>query len=181
MLTQFQKRKLRRYFEFYDMDNNGFIERTDYLLFARRLARVRGWPEGSPRYEIVMGRYLAEWQVLSSFADMNADARVSLDEWYDYHDHIFTIDLKHRLGEGDIIDTIFETLDANSDGFISETEFRTFYQIHDNPPELATQMFHRLDLNSDGVLSRKEIARLYREFAHSNDPSALGNWFFGPF
>ena len=181
MLTQFQKRKLRRYFDFYDVDKNGYIERKDYLLFARRLANVRGWQEGSPRYEMLAGRYDAEWQVLSSFADTNADARVSLDEWYSYHDHIFYVDLKHRAGEGDIISTIFETLDANGDGFISETEFRTFYQIHDNSPDLATQMFHRLDLNGDGVLSRKEITRLYREFAHSNDPAALGNWFFGPY
>lgn len=180
MFTDFQKRKLTRYFEFYDADKNGYIEQADYEVFARRVARVRGWAEGTPGYEIVLGRFVSEWEVLRSFADMSRDGRVSLHEWFDYHYYIYTIDQKFRADEHDIINTIFETLDHNGDGKITENEFKIFYHIYGLDSALASEIFQRIDENSDGILTRNEIARLYRQFAHSDDPNALGNWLFGP-
>lgn len=181
MFSNFQKRKLIRYFQFYDMDGNGYIERNDYVLFAKRLARVRGWAEGTASYEILMGRFTADWEILRSFADSSGDDRVSLDEWFAYHRHIYLIDTKYRVGENDIVGAIFETLDMNGDGSITEDEFKMFYSIYGLDSQLAGEVFRKLDENGDRVLTRPEIARLYRQFAHGDDPNALGNWLFGPF
>ena len=181
MLTDFQKRKLKRYFQFYDADQNGYIERDDYMMFAKRLARARGWAEGSAGYEMLMARFLTDWDLLRSFADADSDERITLDEWYEYHNYIYIIDSKYRAGENDIIGTIFEMLDGNSDGYITEDEFRTFYSIFGMDMDLASETFHKLDENRDGVLTRKEIAKLYQQFALSDDPTVMGNWLFGPF
>ncbi|MEO0560654.1 MAG: hypothetical protein AAF125_00970, partial [Chloroflexota bacterium] len=156
MLSDLQKRKLTRHFEFYDIDSNGYIERDDYILFAERLARVRGWPVGTARYEMIVGRFLAEWEVLRSFADEGNDHRISLEEWYAYHSYVLFIDVKHRAGEKDIISTIFETLDANGDGFITESEFKAFYSIYDAPQELASEIFDRIDII--WIIARGELA-----------------------
>jgi Ca2+-binding EF-hand superfamily protein len=181
MLTEFQKRKLRRYFQFYDADRNGYIEREDYMLFAKRLARARGWAESTVGYEMIMARFMADWDLLRSFADANSDDRITEDEWFEYHNYIYFIDNKYRAGENDILGTIFEMLDHNNDGTISEDEFRTFYSIFGMDLALASQTFHKLNENGDGVLTRNEIAKLYRQFAHSDDPTVMGNWLFGPF
>lgn len=181
MFSDFQKRKLTRYFQFYDIDKNGYIERDDYMLFAQRLAHVRNWHEGSIQYQMLVGRFHAEWDLLRSFADMSGDARISLDEWFSYHRHLYLFDKKFQVGEDDIIGAIFETLDMNGDGFITENEFIQFYSIYNMDAQLAKTVFNNLDENEDGVLTRKEIAKLYRQFAHGDDPDAVGNELFGPF
>ncbi len=181
MLTDFQKRKLTRYFSFYDADDNGYIEKEDYLLFAERLARARGWAEGTTGYEIIVGRFLADWQVLASFSDMDGDCSVTLEEWFAYHDHICMIDVKYRAGSNNIVNTIFNTLDINGDGHVTENEFKVFYGIYGLDAKLAGDIFQKIDENGDGILTRNEISRLYHQFAHSNNPDDVGNWLFGPF
>jgi Ca2+-binding EF-hand superfamily protein len=181
MLTDFQKRKLTRYFEFYDADNNGFIEQADYENFANRLAKVRGWDKGTTGHAMIMGRFMADWQVLASFSDADGDERVTLNEWFEYHNHIFIIDQKHRAGSNNIVATIFETLDINGDGEITENEFKMFYNIFGMGEAVAQEIFPKIDHNGDGILTRSEIATLYHQFSFSDDPDMPGNWLFGPF
>ena len=180
MLTEFQKRKLTRYFNFYDVDNNGYIDQDDYALFAEQVAQARGWAQGTTGYEMVMGRFMADWQVLASFSDTDQNQQITLDEWFEYHKYIFLIDAKHRAGANDIISTIFETIDINGDGHITENEFKIFYGIYGLDAALAEKTFKKIDINRDGILTRSEIATLYHQFAHSNDPDAPGNYLFGP-
>ena len=181
MLTDFQKRKLTRYFEFYDADNNGYIEQADYEKLAARLAKVRGWEDGSTGYALVMGRFMADWQVLASFSDMDNDERITLDEWFAYHNHIMLIEQKNRAGSNDIVNTIFQTLDINGDGTITEKEFKTLFAVFGQDEAAAVEAFAKIDVNGDGILTRNEIAKLYHQFAFGNDPDLPGNWLFGPY
>lgn len=181
MLTDFQKRKLERYFKFYDTNDNGYIEQEDYEIIARRLAKARGWQEGTPGHDIVMQRFRIDWQLLANFADDNNDAQVTLDEWFAYHEHIFMVDSKFRAGQDDIISTIFATIDINGSGMIHESEFTKFFSLYGLDADTARETFHKIDENGDGVLTRREIAKLFHQFVKSNDPKEPGNWLFGPF
>lgn len=179
MLTNFQRQKLVRSFRLYDQNKNGYIERQDFIQLAERLAQIRGWVEGTASYELLMGKLLADWDMLASFADVSGDYRIGLDEWLAYNDQMKHLSVRYRAGEDAIINTVFDIIDRNGDGQVTLDDFKHLYCAYGLPVDMAEDVFDYIDVNGDGVLTRTELLRLYYEFAYSEDPDAPGNWLFG--
>ncbi len=76
---------------------------------------------------------------------------------------------------------IFEVVDLDENGLIDRREWKNLFQVYNLPVVYSDSTFTQLDSDEDGFLSRQEILSLLQEFYFSDEPSALGNYMFGPF
>ena len=76
--------------------------------------------------------------------------------------------------------SMFDTLDANGDGFINAAEWRAHYDCHGLPVKYAKASFDALDTNHDGLLSRKEFLDYHFEYLFSSEDKLGSSILFGP-
>jgi Ca2+-binding EF-hand superfamily protein len=181
MLTELQRKKLARLFHVLDADHDQLLERDDYDAVVINLAKVRGWPRGSPEFTTLESLYFAIWDDLKRRADTNGDGRVSFREFVEFHDAM----LGNRETYSDItektVEVLFGAFDRDHDGQITKDDFILFfnaYRISDR--ETIDESFRRLDVEHTGTLSRDDVYDRVHEYYFSNDAAAAGNWLFGP-
>ena len=184
MLSVLQTRKLTRYFNAFDSDRNGVLERSDFEKHIRRVVAAGDLTEDSPAYRWVYARWMKVWSALAEGADANADGCVDLAEWLAYHDAQIQAKVPYwrELDAGGVtsVEYLFNLIDLDADGQISWKEYSLFLRAYDVPSDLHEGIFSQLDLNGDGMLTRDEWIVLTDEF-YGDDPYAPGNWLFGPF
>lgn len=179
-LTDLQKRKLTRFFTVFDLNKDGFIQRQDYMMLAENIAKSKGFPPHSPLARRVKEVIMRVWENLEILADKNHDHQIILEEFLKYRDKLHQDETKYA----DLVAaglTIFDLLDLNKDGKVVESEFVSFYKLFHLGEDLAKEIFPKLDTDSNGYLTREDVLRLGREFDLGDDPSAPGNWLFGPY
>jgi len=180
VLTDLQKRKLRRFFTVFDQDRDGVIDRSDYILLAENISKAKGFPLDSPLSARVKECLLQVWGNLEIIADKDQDGHVTLEEFLDYRDKLHQDDIRY----GDLVSaglTLFDVMDENHDGKLEPHEFRLFYSFFQLDADLADDMFKRLDVEKAGYLTRSQIRAYSQEFNLGSDPDAVGNWLFGPY
>ena len=179
MLTDLQRRKMSRLFKVYDADGNGFIEESDLLRIAHNFAEQRGLAPGSEGYNQLRAKFLFVWEYLQKFGDPNRDYAVSLSEFLSYAQEVLEENYASIIGSTGSF--LFELIDADGDGSITQDEFRLFFRAYGIEEGLVKDIFEKLDLNADSTISAEEFAKLGYDFHYSDDPLNPANWFFGPF
>ncbi|MAS34969.1 MAG: hypothetical protein CL610_13250 [Anaerolineaceae bacterium] len=179
MLTELQRRKMTRLFNVFDANHNGFIEEQDYLRIAQNFARLRGLSPGSTGYQKLQAKFSFVWEYIQKFGDPDHDEFVSLPEFLVYAESV--LEGQYAAVEGSTGSFLFELIDTDGDGQITQDEFRLFYQAYGIDVALVEDIFARLDLNADSVISADEFAQLGYDFHYSDDPDCPANWFFGPY
>ncbi len=180
MLTDLQIRKLTRYFEVYDVDDDGRVDRSDFERVLENVRILHGVGETSTAYQELRRAYVGRWEGLRAGADVDADGGVDLDEWLLYWQRTLEDDVRYEAEVEAITDRLFTVFDTDEDGFIGPDEFCNFYGVFGLPAALARTVFIELDANQDGVISRQEMLETGREFYRGDDPEAPGNLLFGP-
>jgi Ca2+-binding EF-hand superfamily protein len=179
-LTDLQKRKLTRFFTVYDQNNDGVIERIDYIMLADNISTAKGFDLESPLSSRLRECMLRVWENLEHIADKNHDGSVTLAEFLAYRDQLHQDEVKYN----DLVTaglTIFDVMDDNRDGQIDLNEFKLFYSFFQLDESLAEEVFAELDVDQTGYLTRDEIQNYSREFNLGDDPEAIGNKLFGPY
>ncbi|AOY84314.1 MAG: hypothetical protein F6K63_22160 [Moorea sp. SIO1G6] len=180
MLTELQTKKWTRLFHVYDANGNNVVEENDFEVIFQNVAEARNLTPGSPSYEQLHAKLIEDWEHLQKDADKNNDGKVELAEWLEHGDHrINSPDMYQTVI--DLANQIFELLDLNGNGVITLEEYKTFYKSWRLPEELAPEIFPKLDLSGNGSISKDEFVELVRQFHHSDDPDAPGNFLFGPY
>ncbi|XP_023930488.1 sarcoplasmic calcium-binding protein, beta chain-like [Lingula anatina] len=87
-LNQFQKSKLKRKFDLYDIDDDGFVEREDYDNYIAKIKEAYDLKDGDPLLRAFEMEFDAHWQKMLKFMDENKDGQLSIDEWLDYYPSI---------------------------------------------------------------------------------------------
>ncbi len=181
MLSELKKRKLTAFFKTFDADNNGFIEKSDIETIVKNLTAVRNEAIGSSTYNFLHQKYMADWEGLLQATDTNGDGKISLDEWFVFHDLQLQAEIPYwRAGEKTSVQFLFELIDLNKNGEIGADEYALFlkaYHVKDD----SNTIFKRLDLNNDGSISLQEFINACEQFYTSDDENAVGNWLFGAF
>ncbi|MET9229610.1 calcium sensor EFh [Lentzea sp. NPDC003310] len=167
MASEFQRSKVDRVFRAMDADGNGFLERGDFELLARRWAAVRGGD-----HALLSAVMLGWWDTLSHAA--GGSARVSLDDVLSVVD-VLPDNIEPVLGTAD---AMFGAVDADGDDFVSEDEYQVMIDVWAGGS--TETVFAKLDLDGDGRLSRNEFTTLWAEFWAGDDPEAPGSYVFGP-
>lgn len=101
------------------------------------------------------------------------------DEWLDFHQHLAdelqkpdtSPDILEQLSQR--INTTFNMLDLNHDGFIGKDEWVKTCSFFRIDPQLAEQSFQQL--TTDGKLEEDRAKRLFFEYLKSNDPNHISN------
>ena len=181
MLTELLKQKQRYIFNLLDFDNNGFIERDDFVGIAENLCMVRGEELDSEESQHVLEQCNRLWDGLEFYIDANHDDKCTFEEWLQF------VDLKlvnDNSGESkdylnSVVGRLFDLYDINGDGHISVDEYIDIFLSFRLEAGLVAKSFQLLDLNGDGVITREELVKAVNEFLLSNDMDAPGNWIFG--
>jgi len=184
MLTELQKRKMKRAFLAYDRDNDGQIEHEEFITGYENLFRSRGMKPSQEAWAGAMTQIEALWTTQLAKADTNKDSQVSYDEYLAY--------IEAQLGSagtdpanapenfGAVIDALTFVLDVDGDGIVNADDYETAMQCFGIDDFDVEATFARLDVDGDGVLTRDELANLIRQFFFSDDAASPGNELWGP-
>lgn len=182
MLTDLQKRKLTRFFNVWDANGDGVITTDDPEQVAQNLAELRGLKPGSPEHEGFCSGFMLYQNDFLQAVDVDESGSVTLEEWLAYHEEMLQDEERFKGTALMVSELMFQLMDRNEDGKITLEEYRSWMRaFRIGEQEITEEVFQKLDLNEDGTLSKEEVLQLTREFFHSDDPEARGNWALGPF
>ncbi|HEX7277417.1 MAG TPA: EF-hand domain-containing protein [Acidimicrobiales bacterium] len=176
MLGSVIQRKTTALFKLFDMNGDGYWERSDFEQFVERLARAQGLEPGSEKLDAVSQVYMQIWDGLRA-ADADGDGRVTVEEALSYQEQTFTPEVVTGFAR-----VVFPTLDHDGDGAIGPEEYRQY--LSTSPAfdtTAADETFRRLDTDGDGRITAAEFEQLYLEYFLSDDPDAPGSSLWGPF
>lgn len=180
MLSDLQTKKLTRYFEVYDIDDDGRIDDADFERIVENVRVLHGTDGGSNDHDALREAYMKLWSGVRSAADSNGDGGVDLDEWLGYWQLTLEDDRRYEEEVHVLADRLFTVFDLDEDGTIGTAEFIDFYGVFGLPVGLAEDVFVELDADGDGVISRAELLDISREFYRGDDVEAPANLLFGP-
>ncbi|MEV6159079.1 hypothetical protein AB0L53_52990 [Nonomuraea sp. NPDC052129] len=172
--------KLDRAFDHIDAGDEGVIERVDLLgLGARLLVGFGESPTSVTGSDLVAG-FDGIWSTLSEVLGRDADCQILREE--------FREGMTAAFVEGDLYEPVFRPAtaavaslcDDDGDGLIGPREFRTLLSAFGTAYDDVDEAFDRLDRAGRGVLTVDELIVAARQYYVSDDPSAAGNWLFGP-
>jgi len=181
MLSDLQTKKLTRYFQVYDIDDDGRIAAADFERVVENVRILRGESDHSSGYQDLRAAYMGRWDALRASADADRDGGVDLDEWLAYWQIALEDDARYQAEVEAITDRLFTVFDTDEDGVIGADEFCDFYGVFGLGANLARSIFVELDTNHDGAISREELLAISRDLYQGDDPEAAGNLLFGPF
>ncbi|MGK7933949.1 MAG: EF-hand domain-containing protein [Microcystaceae cyanobacterium] len=180
MLSELRKRKLIRFFDVLDRNQDGVLSPEDFKQTIDMIIKLRDlkWPD--PLYEEIHFFWSGFSRRLQVWADKNADGKITQAEWIWYLEQML-YQFEARYIKRALIKITLVTMDFSKDQKVSLEEFTQFYQLYDINKAESEQAFSHLDLDKDGYLTKDELTQLFEEFLYSEDPKAEGNWFFGVF
>ncbi len=175
MLSDFRRRKLIGLFRFQDLDGDGRVSAKDFEQVGNNYADLYGEPPGSPKREEAVSRMKEQWNQLKAF-DFDGDGVVELEEWLAGMDAWLADREAFEAQMDALIGALYEIVDRDGDGRISEEELILNYRASGQEESAARAAFAKLDRDGDGMISKDEMMANTVELYYSEDPDAPGNW-----
>lgn len=177
MASDFQRRKIGGVFRAMDVNQDGFLDESDFRALTERWTGMRGLATDSPDHAQLGAIMMGWWETLVAASDADRDNQVTLDE---------VLAVVDQLGEmpeavTGTASAMFEAIDENADGEISAAEYRQLIEAWNGCETDTDEIFPLLDLNGDGHISKDEFAELWFDFWVADDPNSPGAWVFGRF
>lgn len=179
MFSEIRKKKIRRLFDAYDANNNGFLDMNDLIVLTQRISHEFGWREGSSNENRFKSVFFKIWSKLFREADLNHDHKVSFEEFSTYYEKITSSEQEFFINLKPYMDELFLALDTNQDYLLDKVEFISFFKAFTLEEENAEKVFQFIDKNGDGKISHLEFYISFYEFHMSENPKLESKNLFG--
>ena len=177
-----------------DVDRDGSITPVDFEILADKLSALIGQDDTKRREEYANARKTLCQEIMR--ADANKDGKVtlgkifkilfflkinifSLEEWLDFHQHLAKElqkpDTNPEILEqlSNRINTTFNMLDLNHDGYIGKDEWVKTCQFFGVDQTTAEKSFRQVAENDK--LEEDKAKQLFFEYLKSEDPNHISN------
>jgi Ca2+-binding EF-hand superfamily protein len=179
MLSEFRKEKVIRLFEFYDINENGYIEDGDIVEICEAFAAEFEWEIHDEPYISFKRQFQNIWLKLVLAADTNYDGKITLPEFLASYSVAIANDDTFQQYIMPFWSMIYELLDPYDTNFIARDNYMKFYRAFRNSSKAAQKAFVAMDLNGDGYLSKPELYQNFYNFYMSDDENDISKLFFG--
>ncbi|MFI5776354.1 EF-hand domain-containing protein [Nocardia sp. NPDC051570] len=181
-ISDFLDRKLERRFRTYDLDGDGFIERSDFQLAVDGMAREYNLSADDKKLQQLTELFLGLWDRLAAAADRDGDGRVTLAEYKTaFNAGMLETPESFDAGYVPFLDAIMDIADVDNDGRLTPVEHaRWIKALMSVPAEHAEVIGRRLDADGDGYIDRTEILNAIRAYYFDEAPDSAGSWLLGP-
>ncbi|MBP2478313.1 Ca2+-binding EF-hand superfamily protein [Crossiella equi] len=170
-----QDSNLGKIFDALDINQDGVLEESDFLGFARQLAPRLAPGAEVHRQEGIITAFEGWWHQILRDGDANGDGRVTRVEYVtatarglvanpDYLDEAYSA----------VAEAVFQALDTDDDGSIDRAEYLAMYAAANVGEDIAGTAFDRIDRNGDGVIDYAEFRAAVQELFTTDDPEAVG-------
>jgi Ca2+-binding EF-hand superfamily protein len=167
-----QRQRYERIFEFLDTDGSGAIEEQDFLALAQDVLSRTGAPADSPNARSLQEAYRKGWESLRGEADLDADGRVTREEFLRRLSDAYDGGSPLRTAIDAVSDAEFDAMDVNGDGMVSDEELQRVLEIRGASKQQAEEAAKGLDADGDGYISRNEYREAWTAFHTGQDPNA---------
>lgn len=180
-MTELQRAKWTHNFNVLDHNGDGLLEKKDIREVADNLAEMRGYEEGTSSYEEVQEQMMQMWHQARALSGAEEKSHLTLEDWIAHEEELINSDELIEDYMKGIAEAVFNLLDADGDGKISEEEYVNAVQAYGGDREQGQVAFEKLDVDESGSLTWEELLKAVKQFHLSDDPEARGNWLFGPY
>ncbi|XP_028405358.1 luciferin-binding protein-like [Dendronephthya gigantea] len=167
-------RKMRTRMHRMDMNHDGYISREDFELMAKRLIE-----HTCDITEEKCQAITATFAKVADLMSLKPGMKIPLEEAAKAASDV----LLSPSGEkpSGVHDMLFDCIDTNSNGTISEKEFKVYFNViaHNINDEEIKRCFDVIDSNSNGVINRDEFVAAAKEFFFGVEETELANAFYG--
>lgn len=173
-------RKLARYFDDLDSNEDGLLDESDFAQAAERYIEALGIDPDSPQAIELTDQCLTLWQEYLGPADTDGDGQVGSEDLASAFARLSEAEAAEQIDA--TADAYFRIMDADGDGVAAEAEFvRLMSTAARLSVDESVAAYARLDPAGVGFLTREQFQQAAREFFFSDDPEAPGNLLFGKF
>lgn len=178
-LSEFQIQKIKRFFKFYDVNDNNILEYSDVEKRGHRFAKLSGAKRGTQEFNLLVHRELVIWQRMIRQNDQNRDGKITLDEWLKGFSNWMQDRPSFEQYVREYINYLFVVLDTDKDRRLTCDEYVRFAYA-DNIEE-GLRLFSLLDSEGKGYLSEQQLLALALEFFYGQDPTHPATRLWGMF
>lgn len=176
-MTPLRERKMKRFFNIYDANVSGSIQKQDFEMPVQVGAAFLGYTPGSTEYNEMYQWSMGFWDFLRQNLQKADGDSISEAEFLSAMEALANDKTAlNQIIMGHANFTI-KLWDRDGDGMMSKDEFIAAHTAYNVNPNSAHEAFGHLDRNGDSQLSYEEIIQAIDEYFTSDDPNALGNWF----
>lgn len=179
MLSSYQETKITKLFQFWDANNNGVLDKPDYIRVAERLSAERGWEPESKESKFLHEKLIEDWLQAEKFADTNNDHKIMIDEWLVFCETFMGNKEMYDVTVTNVADAIVDAVDIDNNGLLIEHEWQLLFRIYGKTNEEAAYAYNIMSDHGKIDIDKKTVLNLLDEFFYSQDKDARGNYMFG--
>lgn len=159
--------------EIQDRNKDGLIERADFKKAVQGFMDIGTTEEQLRKLTYTFG------EAYDLVGIVDDSVALTYDEFANRFAKQVENFLKKGIG-GNLFQSMFEAIDADSDGRISFKEWVHYYKALDINIAYARASFDAMDTNRDGVVSSKEFNAYCMEFFFSTKDTLRSSILYGP-
>ncbi|MFE9242676.1 EF-hand domain-containing protein [Nocardiopsis sp. NPDC006938] len=162
-------------FDALDTDGDQTLTWADYQRLVDRYVSGYGLDASAPRALAVQEAYESLWEMLVRASD---EGRLDRERFVGAMQEASEDRSRSNTAEA-VAEAVFDLLDGDGDGTISQEEFLVYAKALGADEDDARTRFAHVDTDGDGIMSREEFVLSARRFLFGDDLDSPGGFVFG--